>query len=309
MNTFRSALAELGVDGKILAADITDLSSAFQCADVSIVVPPCRSPDFVPALLDVCAREGVGLVVPTIDTELPVFAEHRGAFADAGAAVAISSAQVITIGQDKVATHAWLTSAGFPTVRQMIPEDGTVEGLSYPMIVKPRMGSAAIGVRLVRDEAELLATVHDGDFIAQEIAPGVEHTVDVFVDHAGEPRCAVPRRRIEVRAGEVSKGRTVRSQPLINLSTEICAALPGAYGVITVQIFLEEETGVMNVIEINPRFGGGFPLAWEAGARYSTWLIQDVLGRTPDVRTDWKEDLVMLRYDEAVFVDGRNLRT
>jgi carbamoyl-phosphate synthase large subunit len=64
----------------------------------------------------------------------------------------------------------------------------------------------------------------------------------------------------------------------------------------------------MRVIEINPRFGGGFPLAWEAGARYSTWLIQDVIGRTPDVRTDWKDDLVMLRYDEAVFVDGKDLR-
>jgi carbamoyl-phosphate synthase large subunit len=111
-----------------------------------------------------------------------------------------------------------------------------------------------------------------------------------------------------VRAGEVSKGRTVRSQALIDLSSRICATLPGAYGVITIQIFLEEASGAMRVIEINPRFGGGFPLAWEAGARYSTWLIQDVIGRTPDVRTDWKDDLVMLRYDEAVFVDGKDLR-
>jgi carbamoyl-phosphate synthase large subunit len=309
MTTFRSALAEVGIGGKILAADVTQLSAAYHCADASFLVPACRSPEFVPALLDICRARDVRLVVPTIDPELPVFAEHRTAFAEARANVAISSPQVIAIGRDKIATHAWLRESGFPTVRQVVPENGVVQGLSFPLIVKPRMGSAAIGVRIVRDEQELrLATTRDGEFIVQEIAPGVEHTIDVFVDRWGEPRCAVPRRRIEVRAGEVSKGRTVRSQSLIDLSSRICAALPGAYGVITIQIFLEEASGVMNVIEINPRFGGGFPLAWEAGARYPTWLIQELLGRTPDVRTDWKDDLVMLRYDGAVFVDGKDLR-
>jgi carbamoyl-phosphate synthase large subunit len=308
MNTFRSALAEIGIRGKIFAADVTQLSSAYLCADARFLVPTCNSPEFVPALLDICRAQDVRLVVPTIDPELPVFAEHRAAFEESRTTVAISSPQVITIGRDKIATHAWLKESGFPTVRQIVPEDRAVEGLPFPLIVKPRMGSAAIGVRVVRDELELRLATQDRGFIVQEIAPGVEYTVDVFVDRSGEPRCAVPRRRIEVRAGEVSKGRTVRSQSLIDLSSRICATLPGAYGVITIQIFLEEASGAMRVIEINPRFGGGFPLAWEAGARYSTWLIQDVIGRTPDVRTDWKDDLVMLRYDEAVFVDGKDLR-
>ena len=308
VRAFRQALEELGLHGQVLAADVSDLSSAFHLSDESFLVPPCTSPEFVPVLLDLCSREQVQLVVPTIDPELPVWADHREAFAQNGTTVAISSPEVIGIGWDKVATNDWLLRNGFPTVRQIIPRDGAIGDLSFPIVVKPRNGSAAIGVQIVEDELTLRAAIRVGDFVAQELAPGIEHTIDVLVDRRGAPLCAVPRRRIEVRAGEVSKGRTVRSQPLIDLASRICAALPGAYGVITVQIFLDDTTGETNVIEINPRFGGGFPLAWEAGARFPTWLIQDVLGRSPAVRTDWKDGLVMLRYDDAVFVDAGDLQ-
>jgi carbamoyl-phosphate synthase large subunit len=308
VRAFREALRELGVEGRVLAADVSDLSSAFHLADAGFLVPPCTSPEFVPALTDLCGREAIRLVVPTIDPELPVWAEHREAFAENGTTVAISSPEVVSIGWDKVNTSEWLRCNGFPTVQQVVPEDGATVALPFPLVVKPRKGSAAIGVRVVSDHAELGVATREGDVVVQELAPGDEHTVDVFVDRSGRPLCAVPRRRIEVRAGEVSKGRTVRSEPLIDLASRIGATLPGAYGVITVQIFLEADGGEMNVIEINPRFGGGFPLAWEAGARYPTWLIQDVLGRRPDVRLDWRDGLVMLRYDDAVFVDVRGLK-
>jgi carbamoyl-phosphate synthase large subunit len=307
VRAFRAALRELGVEGRVLAADVSDLSSAFHLADAGFLVPPCTSREFVPALTDLCEREAIRLVVPTIDPELPVWAEHRESFAENGTTVAISSPEVVSISWDKVDTNEWLRCNGFPTVRQVVPEEGAIVALPFPLVVKPRRGSAAIGVRVVSDHAELSVAIREGDVVVEELAPGDEHTVDVFVDRTGRPLCAVPRRRIEVRAGEVSKGRTVRSEHLIDLASRISATLPGAYGVITVQIFLEAD-GEMNVIELNPRFGGGFPLAWEAGARYPTWLIQDVLGRRPDVRTDWRDGLVMLRYDEAVFVDTRDLK-
>jgi carbamoyl-phosphate synthase large subunit len=309
VRAFREALRELGLKGRVFAADVSDLSSAFHLADGSFLVPSCTSAEFVPALMDLCARESIQLVVPTVDPELPVWAEHRQTFADNGTMVAISSPEVISIGWNKVTTNEWLRCNGFPTVRQVVlPLDGGTVPLPFPLVVKPIRGSAAIGVRVVSDDADLSAAIRQGDVVVEEFAPGTEHTLDVFVDRYGNPGCVVPRRRMEVRAGEVSKGRTVRSQPLIDLASRICAALPGAYGVITVQVFLEADSGDMRVIEINPRFGGGFPLAWEAGARYPTWLIQDVLGLQPNVRTDWTDGLVMLRYDDAVFVDARELK-
>ena len=143
-----------------------------------------------------------------------------------------------------------------------------------------------------------------GDMLIQDIAPGREYTVDVFLDRAGQCRCAVPRLRLETRAGEVSKGVTVRNEHVLTIARRTAEALPGARGVINIQIFHDENTGVTNVIEINPRFGGGYPLTHQAGAPMIRWLIEETLGMPCSARDDWREGVVMLRYDEAVFVDA-----
>jgi carbamoyl-phosphate synthase large subunit len=130
----------------------------------------------------------------------------------------------------------------------------------------------------------------------------------VLADRDGRCVCAVPRRRIEVRAGEVSKGVTVRSPRLQDLAARICAALPGAFGTITIQVFVDGEPddpdADLAVIEINARYGGGFPLALEAGAEFPRWQLEELLGLPSTAQADrWRDGLVMLRYDAAVFVD------
>ena len=135
-----------------------------------------------------------------------------------------------------------------------------------------------------------------------EFADGVEYTVDVFADFEGVPRCAAPRRRIEVRAGEVSKGQAVRHQAMMEQSCRLVRALDGCRGMITLQCFLTDDERIV-FIEINPRFGGGVPLSIRAGADSPRWLMELLLGRRPDISMDaWQDGLLMLRYDEAVFV-------
>nr|WP_228530833.1 MULTISPECIES: ATP-grasp domain-containing protein [Myxococcaceae] len=281
-------------------------SAAFHAADRGFVVPRCSSPDFVPALLALCERQAVRLLVPTIDSELGVLAAQRARFEAAGVTVAVSSPEVVAISEDKQRTHAWLVQEGLPTVRQ-----GSVEAVlaqpeqwRFPVIVKPRRGSSSVGVVQVGDARQLAATGRRGDDIVQAVAPGHEYTVDFLADRAGRCRCTVPRRRLEVRGGEVSKGMTVRSEVLEALAWRVCERLPGAYGTLNVQLFLDEASGTVNVIEINARFGGGFPLAWEAGAHLPRWMIEEVLG-LPSTASQgaWRDRLVMLRYDSAVFVD------
>jgi carbamoyl-phosphate synthase large subunit len=171
------------------------------------------------------------------------------------------------------------------------------------LIAKPAAGSASIGLARVKNECELRVAAADGDYVVQEIAPGHEHTLDVLVTRKGRALCSVPRKRLEVRGGEVSKAITVRHRPLQDLGMAICERLPGAYGVISVQIFLEEESGELNTIEVNPRFGGGFPLAYEAGADCPGWIIEEICGLPSTILGDgWQDGLVMLRYDDAVFV-------
>jgi carbamoyl-phosphate synthase large subunit len=183
-------------------------------------------------------------------------------------------------------------------------------------LTKPRFGSASEAVSLVRNTAELeLLVARDeagtrlidgrpGDMVIQTVAAGDEYTIDVFVDRSGRCLCAVPRRRLEVRAGEVSKAVTVRSEELIELAFSMVKALPGAYGALNFQVFADQATRQLAVIEINPRFGGGFPLTHRAGADYARWLLEDVRGLPSSASADsWREGLVMLRYDAAVFVD------
>ena len=239
--------------------------------------------------------------MPTHDGELPLLSAARDRFAAVGATVSISAPETIAIGRDKAQTHAWLTEHGFPTVRQGTVSDVLAAAASWqwPLIAKPRSGSAGIGVVHCASVADL----PEGDVVVQELAPGTEHTVDVLVLRDGRCRVAVPRRRIEVRAGEVSKGVTVRhaAARAARLATSR-SALPGAYGVLNVQVFVAGDE--LRVIEINARYGGGFPLAYEAGARLPEWTIEELLGRPSTLTDDWREGLVMLRYDEAVFVDA-----
>jgi carbamoyl-phosphate synthase large subunit len=305
LRAFRTALAGLDIDGKLLASDRSWFASAFHDADLGMVVPGCLDADFVPTMLDVCAAHAVGLVIPTIDTELAVLAAHRDQFAEIGTTVAVSGPQTVALAEDKVATNAWFVDHDIPTV-DMAHAIDVLDGITpweFPAISKPRCGSASIGVALVRDRLELLGLPGLHDRIVQAVAPGHEHSVDVLVDRSGEPVCVVPRRRLEVRAGEVSKSVTVRNHHLIDLMTRLVSGLPDAFGALNVQCFVSGDE--LRVIEINARFGGGFPLTMHAGADFPRWLLEEHLGLPSTAAFDaWHDDLVMLRYDAAVFVQA-----
>lgn len=303
LRLFRRDLDDLGVKGRVIAADMSATSAAFHDADDQFLVPRCTHDEFIPTVLEECQRRQIGLIVPTIDTELAAYAAHRDTFAAAGVAVHVSSPAVIAIAADKRATHRWLTTEGFPTVEQADVADVLAgsNGWRLPAIVKPVGGSAGIGVARVADLNHLRIATLGGDFVVQSIAPGIEHTVDVYVSRDGRCLASVPRRRLEVRAGEVSKAVTVRDELLMDLAKRVFERLPGAWGVQNIQIFTDGEQA--SIIEINPRFGGGFPLSWEAGARGSRWLLEEVLGLPLTAGDGWHEGRVMLRYDAAVFVD------
>jgi carbamoyl-phosphate synthase large subunit len=298
---FKTAMKAVGVEGRVLAIECSPLSAAYHRADASFLVPRCNEDGFIPAVADICQREHVAVIIPTIDPELPVYASNRSLLSAAGTAVHVSGPETVAIGGDKEKTHEWLMAHGFPTVAQWNPCDVPSDVL-YPLIVKPRFGSASVGVRklLCRDDLESIQKTPD--LIVQEIAPGKEHTIDVFIDASGRCRCAVPRRRLEVRAGEVSKGVTVREPALERLAASVAEALPGASGVLNMQVFADSASGRLSIIEINARFGGGIPLSIAAGADFPRWVLEETLGLPCTARQDhWVPGVVMLRWDDAVY--------
>jgi carbamoyl-phosphate synthase large subunit len=308
---FREALRDNCVAGSVYAADCSPYAPAFHLADNSWRLPRCSDPSFIRELLTLAERERVDIIVPTIDSELGVLAENRDLFARRGIHVSVSHHQTVLISGDKMLTHDWLKAHGFPTVSQWRPEDilcGAARP-EYPVIAKPRRGSASAGVRHVqsREELRCCAAVED-ELIVQTIAGGWECTINVFVDCNGACLCAVPHQRLEVRGGEVSKGLTLKHRPLMSLARDIAEALPGAHGPLNIQCFLTP-TDEVTVIEVNARFGGGYPLAHRAGARFTHWIVQEALGSKPSAGfDDWTDDLLMLRYDDAVFMPASDVR-
>lgn len=295
----------LGIQGKVFATDIWRVSPAVQLADHGIVVPRYSETGCLDRLLEICREYSIGLVIPTIDPDLPFYAEHRGAFEAIGTQIMVSTPEVVRIGNDKQATHEWLTGKGLPTLRQADAAEVLREAgdWRFPLFAKPRLGNSSIGAMVVKDAAALTVLAREREYIVQEIAPGREYTVDVYVDRAGTCRCAVPRLRIETRGGEVVKGMTARIPAIQEVAKRVAEALPGAWGVLNIQVFYDESSGAVNVIEINPRFGGGYPLTHAAGAPMTRWLLEEATGQPCTARDDaWTDGLVMLRYDEAVFV-------
>jgi len=110
----------------------------------------------------------------------------------------------------------------------------------------------------------------------------------------------VPHRRISIRAGEVEKGVTVRRADLTEIAKAIAAALPELRGVACFQV-LDDPAQGPRVIEINARFGGGYPLVDHAGAPFAQWLLEEATGRKLSAHDSWRKDVLMLRYDSAVF--------
>jgi carbamoyl-phosphate synthase large subunit len=303
---FRQAGETLGISLRVLGTDASpDSAPAAYLVDSALQVPRCDDAEFVPAMLELCRRERVTLIVPTIDPELPVYAAHRGEFERIGVHVAVSAAETVSIAADKQETNRWLRSNGFPTVAQASPEEVLQDpsAWQFPLILKPRRGSASVGVQRIASAGQLeMASRGKQGLVVEEFAPGDEHTVNVYVNRNGRCLCAIPHRRIEVRGGEVSKAITRKHAEMMELAGQIANALPGAWGALNVQCFLAADGGI-RVTEINARFGGGYPLAQQAGANFPAWLIEEAMGKCIETPLDtWQDGLVMLRYDSAVFV-------
>jgi len=293
---------------RVVATDVSLLSAAGRLADEFEQVPRVRDPEFISRTLEIALRHNVGVIIPTIDPEIEVYANHRDTFTDQGIDVWVSTPEVARLGWDKWTLYTWLREQGLPTVETFEVVGLPDGGLQGPVVAKPRSGSSGIGV-VIADSADMLDIDGlDESYIVQSKAPGFEVTVDFAVGLDGKVLAIVPRRRIEVRGGEVSKGVTVEYPAVIDVARDVASRLPGAYGALNVQVFYEPATGEINIIEINPRFGGGYPLAHLAGANFFDALLRDGRGEHVD-ELNWDAGTLLLRYDAEVIVPGFDVRS
>jgi carbamoyl-phosphate synthase large subunit len=308
LNSFRRAGRELKINLSLLGTDTTELSSALQLCDKGFLVEPITHNRYINQLLTIVRTNKVKLVIPTVDLDLKLLAQNKAKFTALGCWVLVSTPEVVDICQNKFKTFRFLRKKGFDTPFTM--NAATVllrKNLTWPCFLKPRDGSASKGNAVVNNRRELLVFAKRiPNVICQEYIWGAEYTCDVYVDFSMNVRCVVPRKRIEVRTGEVSKGQIVKHPHIMKETARLTEMLGAGPGVITLQLFLTND-GKIKFIEINPRFGGGVPLSIKGGANFPKWILQELLGRKTKIRFDgFKDKLVMLRYDSEVWLEDPN---
>lgn len=310
LRAFRRAAEAIDIDLVIHGADVTTLSPGMHHTDCPHIVPPVSDADYIEALLGITRRKGIDLVIPLIDPELPVLAASANRFAELGCTALVSSPSVIRICQDKLETFKVLSRAGIGTPATSTWKEAIArKSHRYPLFLKPRIGSAAKGNHVIHNRAELESFGRlVKDAIVQEFVSGTEYTMDVYTGLDGKPRCVVPRRRLEVRTGEVSKALIVKDKRIMALGKSVAKLLGTCRGVVTVQCFAPKD-GSLKALEINPRFGGGVPLSIHAGADFPKWILEETLGRKPRIREGgFRDDVAMLRFDDSVFVERASKR-
>jgi carbamoyl-phosphate synthase large subunit len=291
------------VRGKVFTTDLQpNLAAACQLSDGAFAVPCVTDDDYLPRLIEICREKEIGLIVPTVDTELLVLAKNRERLNGCGIQCLISDPAFVGICRDKRLTHDFFVERGLGTPQIIDPR---IED-RFPLFAKPYDGSCSVNTHLIKSRSDLTPSIlADPTLIFLDclsLAEHDEYTIDMYYGREGELKCLVPRLRLETRGGEVSKGRTAWLSQFEAIREKLFY-IDGARGCLTAQFFVNHESGDLSGIEINPRFGGGFPLSCDSGANYAEWAIKEyLLGESIPWFDDWERNLTMLRYDDHVIV-------
>ena len=299
---FKETLSRCFPDGKILTTDMNpEMAPAAYASDKCFKVPRVTDEAYGELLLQLCLENEIGMIIPTIDTELMVLSQIKNLFASKGISVIVSDPSFIAICRDKRNTGSFFEEHDI-----RVPAAIDKYHPTFPMFAKPYDGSLSTNLHYIKDETELTPDIlSDPKLIFMEyIDKSVykEYTVDMYYGRDNRLKCLVPRERIEIRAGEINKGRTTKNK-LVPLLKERLGYVEGCVGCICLQLFYRADIDDVVGIEINPRFGGGYPLSHVAGGDYLKFLIQEYFqNKELTYNENWKDNMLMLRYDDAIFV-------
>ncbi len=298
LQAFSGAAEHMNRKLRLYGADCADTAPALSFCDETQIVCRMQEETYIPQLLDICLRENIDLLIPTIDTDLMILSKNSGRFHAIGTKVLISSPDKIAVCRDKYKTAVFFGRCGLAAPR-VFTDYRWYDG-GFPCFVKPRDGSSSRNAFKVDTQEELpVYCKRAGDYIIQPFIDGTEYTVDIFCDFGGAPVFITPRIRLAVREGEVLKTEIIMDQRIIEESRRLLRNLKPC-GPVTLQLIRENGTGTDYFIEMNPRFGGGAALSMKAGARSAEALIKIWEGETVPYSDPAEDGAVYSRFDQSV---------
>lgn len=292
--------------GNVICTDMSNLAPSIYEADKFYTVPRMTAPGYLDVILDICKKEKIDGVLSLIDPELSLLAENREKFAKVGTTVIGSSYELCERSLDKYEMYNWLTGHGYNCAKSYMDKDEffvDVETgkVKYPVFVKPARGSASIAISKVYDKETVeLLFAHSEGLMIQEFLDGQEIGADVYIDMvSGEVVSIFTKKKILMRAGETDKAESFKDEKLMELIKKFVKE-SGYVGQIDIDIF--DVNGKYYISEVNPRFGGGYPHAYESGADHMRLIVNNLEGRANEcvVGENYEVGTYMMKYNEVM---------
>lgn len=286
---------------KVVVTDCSELAPAFAEADKSYIVPRMTAPDYFDAILAICKKEKIDIVLPLQEDELLVSSKNCEKYAEVGTSVLVSDYEKVCLCRDKYKLNNYLKDKGISAVETKLASEITEDRFSKPMFIKPRFGAGSVDTMKV-STFKLLDAIRDAadeDMICQPYIKGKEYGVDVYVDFVnGDIISCFIKEKLRMRAGETEKSVSVRCEEIRKLVIDTVKVL-GLTGPIDIDILEEYEK--FYVLEVNPRFGGGYPHAYECGIDFTKYIVNNSKGISNEMtELSYEEGIIALKYSDVV---------
>lgn len=295
---------ELSGKGLVYATDCSELAPALYDADKYFVVPRMNEEGYLDVILDICIKNEVSAVLSLIDPELSLLSEHKDKFLEIGTTPIVSDLEDIEMSFDKYSFYEFLKKNGIKTMKSYVKKDvffKDVENgkIDYPVFVKPVKGSASINISkaMTKEEIELLFA-HNDNLMIQEYIDGTEYGADVYVDMISKKTVSIfVKEKIKMRAGETDKAVSVVDEELFDLIEQFIDK-SNFNGVLDIDIF--KMGSEYYISEVNPRFGGGYPHAYECGINIPKMIINNLEGiKNTYNRGKYEKNVYMMKFNEV----------
>lgn len=294
--------------GRVIATDCSNLAPAIYDADKHYIVPRMTDEGYLDVILDICKKEQITGVLSLIDPELSLLAENVDKFAEIGTTVIGSSYELCERSLDKFEMYIWLADNGYKCAKSYMDKNEFFADLDngiakFPVFVKPARGSASISISKVTDRETVdLLFAHEDGLMIQEYLDGQEIGADVYIDMiSGEVVSIFTKKKIKMRAGETDKAVSFKDEKLFDLIKEFVNRA-GYIGQIDIDIF--DIDGEYYISEANPRFGGGYPHAYESGSDHMSLIVNNLNGKVNEcVIGMYKENTYMMKYNELSVIE------
>ena len=305
---FRKAFDGVGL---IVATDASSLGPAIYDADKHYIVPQITSENYIDVILNICVKNNIKGVLSLIDPELSLLADNAEKFKAIGVTVVGSPYELCEMSLDKMKMYNWLVDHGYKCAKSWMDKEEFYKAVkageaSYPVFVKPYRGSASINISKAYDQetVELLFS-HDDNLMIQEFLHGQEIGADVYIDLISDEVVSIfTKKKILMRAGETDKAVSFKNPALFELIEKFVKEA-GFKGQIDIDIF--DINGDYYISEVNPRFGGGYPHAYESGCDHMTLIKNNLLGKANQKNIgSYKEGIYMMKYNEVKIIDDES---